>query len=60
MQASTEKLFLLAGGRRGLQTPNQENAHTEEESQNSILGNGLGIDRFLEFFFPLLLEQVEE
>lgn len=61
MQASTEKLCLLAGGRRGLQAPNQEIAHIAEESENSILGNGLRIDGFGElFFFPLLLQQVEE
>ena len=61
MQASTEKLGLFAGERRGLQAPNQEITHVEEESQNSVLGNGLRIDGFFEgFFLPLLLEQVEE
>lgn len=51
MQASTEKLRLIAAGRRGLKTPNQEITHTEQESQNSLLGSGLRIYGFLENFF---------
>lgn len=51
MQASTEKLRLLAGGKRGLQTPNQEITHTEQKSQNFVLGSGLRIVGFLENFF---------
>lgn len=51
MQASTEKLCLLAGGEGVCKAPNQEITHTERESQNSVLGNGLRIDGFLEGFF---------
>lgn len=51
MQASTEKFRLIATGRRGLKTPNQEITHIEQESQNPLLGSGLGIYRFLENFF---------
>lgn len=51
MQASTGELRLIAAGRRGLKTPNQEITHIEQERQNSLLESGLRIYGFLENFF---------